>query len=71
MIAATSFVAAVLFLEAVPVYLILDADYRGIPLSSRTLAASVVSLAAVLLLNFLAVALPMRWGRRKLEAMEI
>jgi ABC-2 type transport system permease protein len=71
MIAATSFVAAVLFLEAVPVYLILSAEFRGTSLSSRAIAFSVASLGAVLLLNVLAVALPMRWGKRKLEALEI
>ena len=67
----TSFVAAVLFLEAVPVYLILNAEYRGIPLSPRALAVSVASLLAVAVLNLLAVVLPMRWGTRKLEALEI
>lgn len=71
MIAATSFIAAVLFLESVPVYLILSADFRGAPLSSRALAASILSLGAVVVLNLLAVALPMRWGKRKLEALEI
>ncbi len=71
MIAASSFVALVLFLEAVPVYLILNADFRGIPLSGRALALSVSSLGAVLVVNLLAVALPMRWGKRRLEAMEI
>jgi hypothetical protein len=71
MIAATSFVALVLFLEAVPVYLILSADYRGVPLTSRAIAASTLALTAVLVLNVLAVIIPMRWGRRKLEAMEI
>ncbi|MGH9318493.1 MAG: putative ABC transporter permease subunit [Vicinamibacteria bacterium] len=71
MIAATSFVAAVLFLEAIPVYLILNADFRGIPLSDRQIAFVTLSLAAVVVVNILAVALPMRWGRRRLEAFEI
>jgi ABC-2 type transport system permease protein len=71
MIAASSFIAAVLFLESIPVYLILSADFRGVPLTSRALAASILSLALVLVLNLLTVALPMRWGTRKLEAMEI
>ncbi len=71
MIAATSFIAAVLFLESIPVYLILSADFRGVPLTSQALAASTLSLGAVLVLNLLAVALPMRWGKRKLDAMEI
>jgi hypothetical protein len=71
MIAASSFVASVLFLESIPVYLIMNADFRGVPLTSRALAASVLVLAAVVVLNLLAVALPMRWGRKKLEAMEV
>jgi ABC-2 type transport system permease protein len=71
MIAASSFVAAVLFLESIPVYLILNADFRGVPLTSRALAASILALAAVVVLNLLAVALPMRWGRKKLDAMEV
>ncbi len=71
MIAASSFIAAVLFLESIPVYLILSADFRGVPLTSRALAASMLSLGLVLVLNLLTVALPMRWGRRKLEAMEV
>jgi ABC-2 type transport system permease protein len=71
MIAATSFVAAVLFLESIPVYLILSADFRGLPLTGRALAATVAALSAVVVLNLLAVALPMRWGRTKLDAMEI
>jgi len=71
MIAASSFIAAVLFLESIPVYLILSADFRGVPLTSRALAASILSLGLVLVLNLFTVALPMRWGRRKLDAMEI
>jgi ABC-2 type transport system permease protein len=71
MIAASSFIAAVLFLESIPVYLILSADFRGVPLTSRALAASILSLGLVLVLNLLTVALPMRWGRRKLDAMEV
>jgi ABC-2 type transport system permease protein len=71
MIAASSFIAAVLFLESIPVYLIVSSDFRGVPLTSRALAASILSLGLVLVLNLLAVALPMRWGRRKLDAMEI
>jgi hypothetical protein len=71
MIAASSFVAAVLFLEAVPVYLILSADYRDAPLTAGALGISVLCLGAVVALNHVAVVFPMRWGRKKLEAMEI
>jgi ABC-2 type transport system permease protein len=71
MIAATSFVAAVLFLESIPVYLILSADFRHVPLTNQALAASILSLGLVLVLNLLAVVLPMRWGKRRLEALEV
>jgi ABC-2 type transport system permease protein len=71
MIAATTFVAAVLFLEAIPVYLILSAQYREIPLSSRALAVSVLCLLAVVAVNLVAVFVPMRLGRRALDAIEI
>jgi ABC-2 type transport system permease protein len=71
MIAATSFVAAVLFLEAVPVYLILNAGFRKLPLTGKEIAVVSLALAAVVVLNVLAVALPMRWGRKKISALEV
>jgi ABC-2 type transport system permease protein len=71
MIAATTFVATVLFLEAIPVYLILNAQYREIPLSSRALAVSALCLLAVVAVNLVAVFVPMRLGRRALDAIEI
>jgi ABC-2 type transport system permease protein len=71
MIAATSFVAAVLFLEAVPVYLVLHSEFRAVPLNSFELALCSAALGAVVVLVALAIWLPMRWGRRKLETIEI
>lgn len=71
MIASTSFVAAVLALEAVPVYLYLRAEYESRALTGTALVVSGASLAAVLSLNALAVWLPMRIGARKLAEMEI
>ncbi|HSF15640.1 MAG TPA: hypothetical protein VLK65_08810 [Vicinamibacteria bacterium] len=71
MISATSFVAAVLLLEAVPVYLYLSSSYRGVPLSGRASFLIIVALAAVALVNALAVWLPMKWGAKKLAAMEL
>jgi ABC-2 type transport system permease protein len=71
MMAATSFVAGVLFLEAVPVYLVLSSQYRGVPLSTRAILVSALALGGVVVLNLVAVFVPMRFGRRKLEAMEI
>jgi ABC-2 type transport system permease protein len=71
MIASTTFVAVVLFLEAIPVYLILSAQFRQIPLSGRALAVSLLCLAAVVAVNLAAVFVPMRLGRRALDALEI
>jgi len=71
MIAATSFVAVVLFLEAVPVYLYLNAEYRGLPLEPRAWLIIAGTLLCVLVLNALAVWLPMRMGARHLAALEI
>jgi ABC-2 type transport system permease protein len=71
MMAATSFVAGVMFLEAVPVYLVLSSQYRGLSISRQALAVSALALAGVVALNLAAVFLPMRFGQRKLDAMEI
>ncbi len=71
MIAATSFVAVVLFLEAVPVYLYLNAEYRGLPLETRSWLIIAAALSCVLVVNALAVWLPMRMGARRLAMIEI
>ena len=71
MIAATSFVAVVLFLETVPVYLYLNAEYRGLPLEIRAWLIIAGALSCVLVVNALAVWLPMRIGAKRLAAMEI
>jgi ABC-2 type transport system permease protein len=71
MIASTSFVAAVLFVEAFPAYFYLSAQYRGVSLGGRGMAVIAGAMGIVLVLNVLAVWLPMRWGGRRLAAMEI
>ena len=71
MIAATTFVATVLVLEAFPAYFYLSAHYRGVPLDSRGVWVVVGAMTVVVVLNVLAVWLPMRWGGRRLAAMEI
>ena len=71
MIAATSFGAVILFLEAVPVYLYLNAEYRGLPLETRAWLIIAGALSCVLVVNALAVWLPMRMGARRLAAIEI
>ena len=70
MIASTSFIAAVLFLEAVPVYLYLSSHFRGDTASSTVLLATLLALTAVLVLNIAAVLVPMRLGLRRLSEME-
>jgi len=71
MMAASAFVAAILFLEAFPAYLYLDARYHGVAIGAKAMSISTLSLACVIVLNVVAVWLPMRWGRRRLETMEI
>ena len=71
MMAASTFVATVLFLEAFPAYFYLSAHYRGVPLDSRGAMVIAGVLSVVVVLNVLAVWLPMRWGGRRLAAMEI
>ena len=70
MMATTSFIALVLFLEALPVYFYLSAQYRGEPLDVPLLAA-LCALGAVGVLNLAAVVLPIRWGQRRLAALEL
>ncbi len=64
MMATTSFIALVLFLEALPVYFYLSAQYRGEPLDVPLLVA-LLAVGAVGLLNLMAVVLPIRWGERR------
>lgn len=71
MIAASTFVAVVLFFEAFPAYFYLRAEYRGVPLDTRSLMIIGGATLMVVVLNILAVWLPMRWGGRRLAAMEI
>ena len=70
MIVATSFVATTMLLTALPVYLYLSSHYRGVSLDGRDTALMTTAGAVVVLLNVLAVWLPMRWGAEKLDAME-
>ena len=71
MISSTSFIAAVLALEALPVFLYLRANYTEVPVDARARAIIAACLAGVVLLNVLAVWLPMRWGERRLGELEI
>ena len=70
MIATTSFIAVVLFLEALPVDFYLSAQYRGASLG-QPLLVTMVTLVAVAALNVAAVILPIRWGEKRLAALEL
>jgi ABC-2 type transport system permease protein len=71
MIACASFLAAILLIEAIPAYLYLRAEYRSAALGRGAYALIGGALLLVVALNVLAVWLPMRWGERSLEALEI
>ena len=67
MLLAAGFIAAVIVLEAGPVYQLFMADFHGRSLSGLQWAWLIVSFALVLLLCILAVLLPMRLGERRLR----
>ena len=69
MIATSSFIAIVLFLEALPVYFYLSAEYRGASLG-RPLLVTIAALVVVAALNVAAVILPIRWGQKRLAELE-
>ena len=70
MIATSSFIAIVLFLEALPVYFYLSAEYRGASLE-RPLLVTIAALVVVAALNVAAVILPIRWGQKRLAELEL
>ena len=67
MLLAAGFIAAVIVLEAGPVYAVFMAGFRGRSLSGLQWVWLVVSFTLVLLLCILAVLLPMRLGERRLR----
>ena len=67
MLLAAGFIAAVIVLEAGPVYAVIMAGFHGRSLSGLQLGWLVVSFTLVLLLCALAVILPMRLGERRLN----
>ena len=66
MILCAGFIAVVIILEAGPVYSVFMADFRGVSLTALQWIWLIGSFSLVLVLCFLAVVLPMRWGERKL-----
>jgi ABC-2 type transport system permease protein len=69
MILCAGFIAAVIILEAGPVYAVFMAGVRGRSLSAPQWVGVALSFALVLLLCLLAVILPMRLGERRLKAL--
>jgi ABC-2 type transport system permease protein len=67
MLLAAGFIAAVVILEAGPVYQLFMADFHGRSLSGMQWSWLIVSFALVLVLCILAVLLPMRIGERRLR----
>jgi ABC-2 type transport system permease protein len=70
MIATTSFIAIVLFLEALPLYFYFAFRFRGEPNGSTVVLVTLLALTALIALNMAAVVIPMRLGRKRLAAME-
>jgi ABC-2 type transport system permease protein len=68
MLAAAGFIAAVVILEANPVYTMFMADFHGRTLSGVQWVRLALSFFLVLLLCVLAVILPMRFGERRLRS---
>ena len=70
MILSALYVAAVIILEAWPVAVLLRSQAAGLPLTWWRIILIVVCFAAVLVINAMALFLPMRYGRRHLLARE-
>lgn len=69
-ITTTSFIAVVLFLEALPIYFYFSHQYRGAPAGSTVIIITLSALVALISLNAAAVFVPMRLGRKRLATME-
>ncbi len=68
MVLSAAFIILVIVLEAGPAYQVFLADIAGRQLSTLSLLGIIVSFGAVIVLSFLAVALPLRYGTRRLAA---
>jgi ABC-2 type transport system permease protein len=70
MMTATGYLAAIIVLQAWPVYAVLTAQAAGVPLGTGTLAWLAAGLAAAALLSALAIVLPLRAAVRRVGAGE-
>lgn len=71
MIICAGFIGLVIILEASPTYIIFMSKIEGSPLSPLHYLWIVISFSGVLVINVLAVWLPMKWGLRVLSEMDI
>ena len=69
MVTCMSYIAVVVLLEAFPVYWIFEARFRGHALSASGFVVCVVFFSAVVVLTLAVLALSVRYGQRKLEAL--
>ncbi|MBW3554370.1 MAG: hypothetical protein KY466_12705, partial [Gemmatimonadetes bacterium] len=71
MMTATGYLAAVIVLEAWPVYAVLSARMAGTPLTGGAVATLVAGLAAALAVSAAAIVLPLRAAVRRVGEVEI
>jgi ABC-2 type transport system permease protein len=71
MLACAAYVAAVILLQAGPVYRLFMADLHGRPLSALVWLWIAAAFAAAFLLSILAVVLPLRFGEKRLRQMHL
>jgi ABC-2 type transport system permease protein len=69
MLTSAAYVAAVILLQAGPVYRLFMADLHGRPLSAMAWLWIVAAFTAALLLSVLAIVLPLRFGEKRLRQM--
>ena len=71
MMTATGYMAAVVVLEAWPVYAVLRARMEGVPLPTTTVIWLAGGLAAALALSIVAIVLPLRAAVRRVGSVEV
>lgn len=70
MMSAAGYLTVVIVLEAWPVYSVLQAKFRGIPLASSQFVGLGIGLALALAVSIVAVVVPLRIARQKIEEID-
>jgi ABC-2 type transport system permease protein len=70
MMVATAYLAAVIVLQAWPVYAVLQAQLRGEAIAGAQLGAVAAGIAGALLLSVAAIVLPLRAAERRIESLD-